>query len=80
STFALFAKNLLQHYERKELNQDQIPSLSIKPETLVVQQAVINSKDNIIDSLRNQMMIMNLEKLPKFNGKLKQNPSNWLQD
>ncbi|CAF4893726.1 unnamed protein product, partial [Rotaria socialis] len=23
---------------------------------------------------------MNLEKLPKFNGKLKQNPSNWLQD
>ncbi|CAF2081034.1 unnamed protein product [Rotaria magnacalcarata] len=80
STFALFPKNLLENYEQKELNQDQITSLSIKPETSVVQQAVVDSKDNIIDSLRNQMMIMNLEKLPKFNGTLKQNPFKWLQE
>ncbi|CAM2719407.1 unnamed protein product [Rotaria socialis] len=63
STFVLFTKNLLQYYKRKEFNRNQITS--------VVQQKVIDSKHSIIDSLRNQMMIINLEQLPKFNRKSK---------
>ena len=79
-TFPSFITNFLQCYKRKECNQDQITLLPIKPETPVVQQQLADPKDSLIDYLRNQMMVMTFEKLPKFSGTSKQNVSSWLQE
>ena len=40
----------------------------------------VDLKEPIIDCLRNQMLITNLEKLQKFSGKSKQNVSKWLRE
>ncbi|CAF3164935.1 unnamed protein product [Rotaria sp. Silwood2] len=76
-TFNSFIKNFLRYFKNKELNQGQ-PMPCITSSENVKQQEIIDVKDSIIDSLRNQMMMVNLENLPKFTGKSKQNPSKWL--
>ena len=74
--FVLFIKHFLKHYQQ---NMDQsCNSTPMIQDNVTYQQN--DRKDDVINSLRNQMLIMNLEKFPKFSGKSKQNPSKWLAD
>ncbi|CAF3754297.1 unnamed protein product [Rotaria socialis] len=77
-TFFSFITTFLQYYGRTEFDQDQITSISIKPETSVVQQELVDPRDSIIDALRDQIVIMNLQELPKFSGESKQSVTKWL--
>jgi hypothetical protein len=39
-----------------------------------------NDQETITESLRNQMLLNNLEKLEKFTGKSQQNVSQWIRE
>ena len=47
-------------------------------DTVICQQN--DRKDDVVNSLRNQMLIMILENFPKFSGSSKKNPLKWLTD
>ncbi|CAF4687312.1 unnamed protein product, partial [Rotaria sp. Silwood2] len=64
-TFNSFIKNVFQYSINKERNQGQ-PIPCITSPDHAKQQESIDVKDSIIDSLRNQMIMINLENLPKF--------------
>ena len=74
--FVLFIKHFLKHYQQN-MDQSCTPTPMIQDNVTYQQN---DRKDDVINSLRNQMLIMNLEKFPKFSGKSKQNPSKWLTD
>jgi hypothetical protein len=78
-TFNSFVQNVLYHYGTKNVHQERLPSFA-SPLNQMKQEPMIDHKETVIESLRNQMLISNLEKLPKFSGKSKQNVSKWLRD
>jgi hypothetical protein len=71
-------KNFLQKYDRQVTTQEFTNSSDsllapVKP------QLSGNDQETIMDSLRNQMLFNNLEKLEKFMGKSLQNMSQWIR-
>ncbi|CAF4224438.1 unnamed protein product, partial [Rotaria sordida] len=78
-TFNSFIQNLLYHYGNKNLEQEQLPSL-ISPSKQMKQEATIDYKETVMESLRHQMLVSSLEKLPKFSGRSKQNVSKWVRE
>ncbi|CAF3302419.1 unnamed protein product [Rotaria sp. Silwood2] len=78
-TFISFTKKFLQYYGHQDLNE-KLSTTFISPSTQMQQFQSTDSKKIVLDSLRNQMLINSLEKLPKFTGKLKQNVSKWLRE
>ena len=78
-TFNSFVKNILYHYGQTNANQERLPS-SVSPLKQVKQESINDYQETVMESLRNQMLISSLEKLPKFSGKSKQNVSKWLRD
>lgn len=78
-TFMSFIKNFLQHYNDNQLNEKQSTAF-ISSSIQSKQPAVSDYKETVMNSLRNQMLMSSLEKLPKFTGKLKQNVSKWLRE
>ena len=79
STFLAFTKKLLQDYpyqgRKPEVLQTNV--LSAVP---LKQTDTVTRSENVMDCLRNQMLIANLQKLPKFSGNSKQNVSKWVQE
>ena len=75
--FLTFTKKFLQdccHQEKKpEILQPNV--LSVIP---LKQTDIVARSDNVMDCLRNQMLITNLQKLPKFSGNSKENVSKWV--
>ena len=79
STFNLFIQRILYYYGGTKINQERLP-LFTSPLNQMKQQPIIDYKESIMESLRNQMLINSLEKLPKFSGRSKQNVSKWLRE
>jgi hypothetical protein len=78
-TFTSFMKNLLQNYDYKAKTQELTTSLD--PVSVQVKSQVSgNDQETITESLRNQMLLNNLEKLEKFTGKSQQNVSQCIRE
>jgi hypothetical protein len=61
------------------MKQDELPSVNspvIQPTTI----DHLDDKQPVINAFRTKMLMHNLEKLPKFTGKSKQNVSKWLRE
>ena len=71
-------KHFLQYYGNQELKTESAATF-ISSSIPVKQSESVDSKETIIDSLRNQMLINNLEKLQKYSGKSTKNVSEWLR-
>ncbi|CAF3637519.1 unnamed protein product [Rotaria socialis] len=78
-TFTAFIKKFLQYYGQQELNE-KVSTTFIPSSSQIPPCQKNDSKEIVLDSLRNQMLITSLEKLPKFTGKSKQNVSKWLRE
>ncbi|CAF2621992.1 unnamed protein product [Rotaria sp. Silwood2] len=78
-TFISFIKKFLQYYGHQDINE-KLSTTFISSSTQMQQLQSTDSKEIVLDSLRNQMLINSLEKLPKFTGKSKQNVSKWLRE
>ncbi len=77
--FASFINKFLQYYGSPLTKQDELTSVHspvIQPTTI---DNLVN-KQPVINSFRTKMLMHNLEKLPKFTGKSKQNVSKWLRE
>ncbi len=78
-TFHDFIHKLLEHYEKKapwrEREQPQP-----YPQPQEHQDQIMRQQLEVMKSLKIQMIISSLEKLPKFSGKSKQNVSKWLAE
>ncbi|CAF4196553.1 unnamed protein product [Rotaria magnacalcarata] len=78
-TFTAFIKKILQYYGQQELNE-KVSTTFIPSSSQIPPYQQNDSKEIVLDSLRNQMLITSLGKLPKFTGKSKQNVSKWLRE
>ncbi|CAF4045023.1 unnamed protein product, partial [Rotaria sordida] len=78
-TFLTFMKKFIQNYVYQALNTE-LPTTVTAPSGLLKQAELTDSKESVMDCLKNQMLITNLDKLQKFSGKTKQNVSKWLQE
>ncbi|CAF3989565.1 unnamed protein product [Rotaria sordida] len=78
-TFNSFIQNVLYHYGNKNSEQEQLPSFT-SPSKQMKQEATIDYKETIMESLRHQMLVSSLEKLQKFSGRSKQNVSKWVRE
>ncbi len=77
--FVSFINKFLKYYGSPLIKQDELPSVNspvIQPTTI---DNLVN-KQPVINSFRTKMLMHNLEKLPKFTGKSKQNVSKWLRE
>ncbi|CAF3164993.1 unnamed protein product [Rotaria sp. Silwood2] len=74
STLTTFMKTFLQHFDIQEPKTNSSTEIisSCRPSK---QSENANCQNPVMDCLRNQMLITNLEKSPKCSGELKQNVS-----
>ncbi|CAF2502448.1 unnamed protein product [Rotaria sp. Silwood2] len=79
STFITLMRNFSQYYSQQELKTESSTAFILSNIPLKQTQSS-DGKETVIYCLRNQMLINNLEKLPKYSGKSKQNVSKWLRE
>jgi hypothetical protein len=79
STFISFAELFLQRFSSTEMEGEK--PMSTDP--ILTQQRLPTkngTQDDVFSSLRNQLLLGHIEKLPKFSGRSKQNVSKWLRE
>jgi hypothetical protein len=78
-TFISFAKLFLQRFFSTKLEDEKPTSTN---HMLIHQQLILKdeTQEDVFSSLRNQLLLGHIEKLPKFSGRLKQNVSKWLRE
>ena len=76
-TFLTFTKKFLQDYCHQE-KKPEILQLNVLSAVPSKQADIVARSDNVMDCLCNQMLITNLQKLPKFSGNSKENVSKWV--
>jgi len=78
-TFISFARLFLQRFSSTKM-EDRKPTST---DHVLIQQQLITrneTQDDVFSSLRSQLLLSHIEKLPKFSGRLKQNVSKWLRE
>ena len=78
-TFISFAKLFLQCFSSTKMENIK----ATPTDHILNQQQVIRTNgthDDVFSSLRNQLLLNHIEKLPKFSGRAKQNVSKWLRE
>jgi hypothetical protein len=78
-TFIAFTNLFLQRFSTKRTEDEKITTNN---QFLHQQQLTITNgiQDDVFGSLRNQLLLGHIEKLPKFTGRAKQNVSKWLRE
>ena len=79
STFISFAKLFLQRFSSTKMEDRKLTS-NHSPLNQQQLTTTNTTQDDVFSSLRNQLLLSHIEKLPKFSGHSKQNVLKWLRE